>query len=382
MKFAVIAGETSGDALGAALISALRTLHPHAQFVGVTGPKMRSAGCESLGNIEQLSVMGLVEIVPRLPGILRLRRALVEHLLALSPTAVIAIDAPDFNLPLEYRLRRSGLRTVHVVSPSVWAWRSGRVKTIVQSVNLMLCLFPFETQFYLRHEKPGRFTAKYIGHPLADFLSPQSKEAARISLGLPQDNPVVAILPGSRMAELKRLAKPFVKTAGRLAQYTEDIHFIVPFAKPELRPSFEDAINRFCAGTSWHLINNNSHAVISAADAVLVASGTATLECLLLGRPMVVGYRVSPVTALLLRAFGLHETKKFSLPNLLSGKSVVPEFIQRNMTSERLSEAMWTLLRDPNARQDQTDEFSLIRDGLRQDAAKKAAAEISTLCSA
>lgn len=380
MKFAVIAGETSGDALGAALIFALRARYPHAQFVGVSGPKMRSAGCISLADIEQLSVMGLTEVLPRLPGVLRLRRTLFKQLLALSPTAVIAIDAPDFNLPLERRLRRSGIKTVHVVSPSVWAWRSGRIKTIVQSVNLMLCLFPFEPQFYLKHSLPGSFTAKYIGHPLADALAPGSKEEMRAILGLPQNVPVVAILPGSRMGELGYLAKPFVAAAERLATHIEPIHFVVPFAKPELRPPFENAIHANRSNIQWHLADNASHEAISAADVVLLASGTATLECLLLDRPMIVGYRVSRLTAWMLRVFGLLDVEKFSIPNLLSEQSVVPEFIQQQVTPERLSDALWTLLRDPYARQRQTRSFAAIRTGLRQNAAEKAAFEISELC--
>lgn len=382
MKFAVIAGEKSGDELGAVLISALRSRYPDARFVGVTGPKMRLAGCESLADIEQLSVMGLVEVVPRLPAILRLRRALFKQLLGHSPTAVIAIDAPDFNLPLEYRLRRSGLKTVHVVSPSVWAWRAGRAKMIVQSVNLMLCLFPFELQFYQRHDKPGHFSAKYIGHPLADILLPRNKRETRTILGLPQDAPVIAVLPGSRMAELKQLAKPFVAAAELLAQRAANVYFVVPLAKPALRPFFEEAINKNCPTARWLLLNGTSHEAISAADAVLLASGTATLECLLLDRPMVVGYRVSSLTAWVLRASRLLETEEFSLPNLLCKQSVVPEFIQEQIAPERLCDALWKLLSDSHARQQQTCAFASIRASLRQNAAEKAAAEISELCSA
>lgn len=379
MKFAVIAGEASGDALGAALIAALHARYPHAQFIGVTGPQMRSVGCESLADIEQLSVMGLAEVLPRLPGILRLRRTLFRQLLALSPVAVIGIDAPDFNLPLENRLRRSGINTVHLVSPSVWAWRSGRIKIITQSVNLMLCLFPFELQFYLKHSLPDTFTAKYIGHPLADVLAPCDKELLRTKLGLPQRAPVVAILPGSRIGEVRRLAKPFAAAARQLAKHFGCIHFLVPLAKPELRPVFEEAVSVRDEGAHWHLVDNASHKVISAADVVLLASGTATLECLLLDRPMVVGYRVSPVTAWTLQALGLIRTKSFSLPNLLCEEPVVPEFIQRQMAPEQLCNALWTLLHDAHARQRQTSAFATVRASLRQNAASKAATEIGEL---
>lgn len=379
MKFAVIAGEASGDALGAELISALRSRYPHAQFVGVTGPQMRSVGCESLADIEQLSVMGLAEVLPRLPGILRLRRTLIRRLLALSPVAVIGVDAPDFNLPLENRLRRSGIKTVHVVSPSVWAWRSGRIKTIAESANLMLCLFPFELQFYLRQRLPDTFTAKYIGHPLADVLAPCDKKLTRATMGLPQSAPVVAILPGSRIGEVRRMAKPFAAAARQLAERFECIHFLVPLAKPELRPVFEEAVNDHYEGANWHLVDNTSHKAISAADVVLLASGTATLECLLLDRPMVVGYRVAPATAWIVQVLGLIQTKSFSLPNLLCKKPVVPEFIQRRMTPEQLCGALWTLLHESEARQRQTSAFAPVRTSLRQNAASRAATEISEL---
>ena len=373
MRFALIAGEASGDLLGAALVRALRARFPQAEFFGVTGPRMREAGCDSVDSIERLSVMGLAEVLPKIPDILRLRRELIRRFSADRPDCIIGIDAPDFNLPLERRLRRRGMPTVHVVSPTVWAWRPGRVKNIARAVDLILCLFPFEPRFYAAHQ----VRAEYIGHPLAEELAdPLSREGARRLLDLP-DAPCVAILPGSRGGELKYLAEPFVRTAAWLAQRLPELSFVVPLAKPALRPAFERAVAEHAPRLRWKLVDGYSREAMRAADAVLLASGTATLECLLLDRPMVVSYRTSALTARLVRM--LIKIERVSLPNLLCQEPVVPEYLQEQADVAHLGPAVLDLLSQPEARARQTRQFAAVRQELRRGAADSAAAAIAGL---
>lgn len=385
MRFALIAGEASGDLLGAELVESLRRRFPQASFCGVVGPNMRQAGCEALADIERLSVMGLAEVLPKLPDILRLRRELLRHLSSEPVDVVIGIDAPDFNLPLERRLRRAGLTTAHVVSPSVWAWRQGRVKSISESVDLMLCLFPFEPAFYQKNSLRAGFRAVFIGHPLAETLAaPVSREQARRDLGLSADASVLAVLPGSRSGELKYLAEPFAAAAARLtasmpALQFPELQFVVPLAKPSLRPVFEAAIAAQAPSVRWHLVDGHSRAAMRAADAVLLASGTATLECLLLDRPMVVAYRASRMTAALLRLFGLIKIERYSLPNLLCERAVVPELIQEQATADNIASAVRLLLTDSKARDEQILAFAPVREVLRRDAADRAASAIAEL---
>ena len=373
MKFALIAGEASGDLLGGALVHALRSRFPDATFYGVTGPRMREAGCDSVETIDRLSVMGLAEVLPKLPDILRMRGELYRHFSADRPDCVIGIDAPDFNLPLERRLRRSGLPTVHVVSPTVWAWRPGRVKNIARAVDLILCLFPFEPRFYAEH----KVRAEYIGHPLAEELAdPVSREDARRLLDLPP-GPCVAILPGSRGGELKYLAEPFARTAAWLAQRMPGLSFVVPLAKPALRPLFEQAVAAHAPQLRWKLVDGHSREAMRAADVVLLASGTATLECLLLDRPMVVSYRTSALTARLVRM--LIKIDRVSLPNLLCQEPVVPEYLQEEADAAHLGPAVLELLSQPAARERQTAQFAAVRQELRRGAADCAAAAIARL---
>ena len=374
MRFALIAGEASGDLLGGALVHALRKRFPQASFYGVTGPRMREAGCDSVDTIDRLSVMGVAEVLPKLPDILRLRGVLCRRFAADRPDCVIGIDAPDFNLPLERRLRRRGLPTVHVVSPTVWAWRPGRVKNIARAVDLILCLFPFEPPFYAEH----KVRADYIGHPLAEELAdPVSREDARRLLDLPQAGPCVAILPGSRGGELKYLAEPFAQTAAWLAQRMPELSFVVPLAKPSLRPVFERAVAAHAPQLRWKLVDGHSREAMRAADAVLLASGTATLECLLLERPMVVSYRASAFTAWLVRK--LIKIDRVSLPNLLCQEAVVPEYIQEVADVAHLGPAVLELLSQPAARERQTAQFTAVRRELRRGAADSAAAAIARL---
>lgn len=375
MRFALVAGEASGDILGAALIAALRRRYPGARFYGVAGPRMREAGCEAIASIDELSVMGLVEVLRHLPRLLGLRRRLEARFAADRPDAFIGIDAPDFNLGLARRLRARGIRTVHLVSPTIWAWRPGRVHGIAKAVDLMLCLYPFEPALYAAHG----VRAAYIGHPLADELDDAVAPApARAALGLAPDGPVVALLPGSRRGELQHLAPPFADAAAWLAARVPGLRFVVPIAHPGLRPAFEQALRRH-PGLAVTLLDGQSRAAMQAADAVLLASGTATLECLLLGRPMIVAYRASAATAFLMLRTGLLKIAHVSLPNILASHPVVPELLQGQVQAERLGQEILCLLRHPVLREAQLAPFAAVRAELRRGAGDQAAAAIQDL---
>ena len=373
-RVALVAGELSGDLLGAAIVRALRQRYPNAHIYGVAGPHMVEAGCEAIESIDQLSVMGLAEVLPAIPRLLSLRARLIRRFAADRPDVLIGLDAPDFNLGLARRLRARGLRTVHVVSPTIWAWRAGRVKGIARSVELMLCLFPFEPQHYA-----GRgIEARYIGHPLADELIPEpDTAAARTELGVDGNGPVVALLPGSRGGELKYLAEPFARAAALLHQRVPGIRFVTPIAKPSLEASLRSAIAAHAPHCNWTLVSGQSRAAMRAADAVLLASGTATLECLLLARPMVVAYRTSALTAWLMLDCGLLKTPYVSLPNLLCATPCVRELIQDKASPDALAAEVERLLLEPGLRQQQLDQFDQVREVLRRDAATQAVTAIA-----
>ena len=376
MRIALIAGELSGDILGAALITALKARYPDATFYGVAGPRMIAAGCEPIASIEELSVMGFAEVIKVLPRILKLRASVIERLSKDKPDCVIGIDAPDFNLTVERRLRERGIKTVHMVSPTVWAWRQGRVKGIAKSVDLILCLFPFEPKFYAEHAVP----AAYIGHPLADELNDATTQsAARRELGLREDGPLVAVLPGSRGGELKYLGETFAQTAAWLQQRLPGVRFVTPIAKPKLRAGMEQAIAQHAPGVEWTLLDGQSREAMRAADVVLLASGTATLECLLLGRPMVVSYRASFLAKVILRWIGLLKTQFVSLPNILSPKPLVAELLQEEATPALLGHEVFYLLRNPLVREQQLEQFSIVRNELKRDSAALAADAITKL---
>ena len=377
LRIALVAGELSGDLLGGAIVRALRARLPHAQIYGVAGPQMVEAGCESIGSIEELSVMGLAEVLPAIPRLLRLRARLVERFTQDRPDVFIGLDAPDFNLGLARRLRERGLRTVHVVSPTIWAWRPGRIKGIARSVDLMLCLFPFEP----KHYEGSGVAARFIGHPLANELDASVQPAqARAALGLKDgQGPVVAILPGSRGGELKYLAAPFAQAAARLHAQVPGIRFVSPVAKPSLEAGLRAAIVEHAPDCRWTVVSGRSREAMRAADAVLLASGTATLECLLLGRPMVVAYRGSRLTAWMMLDLGLLKTRYVSLPNLLAAEPTVTELLQDAATPEALASEVRRLLEDATARSRQLAAFDAVRDSLRCDAAERAAAAIAEL---
>lgn len=368
-RIALIAGESSGDVLGAALIQELRTRISGVEFFGVAGPRMEAAGCEEIESIEALSVMGLTEVLKHLPRLFKLRSTLVQQISARKPDLVIGIDAPDFNLGLETRLRNRGLRTMHYVSPTVWAWRQGRVKTVAAAAHRVLALFPFEARFYAEHDVPVDF----VGHPLADELEPGDSIAARKALQLPEQLTTVAVLPGSRAGEVGPLGPRFIAAGNWLHQRRPDVQFVIPVAKPGLRQLLEQQLGQATHPQRWQLIDGQSREVVTASDLVLLASGTATLECLLLGRPMIVAYAVSPTTDFLLRGLGMLKVNKVSLPNLLSDTANVPELLQEEATPASLGAQLFRHLTRADLRERQLTAFDTVRHTLRIGAAARAA---------
>ncbi|MGM0593928.1 MAG: lipid-A-disaccharide synthase [Pseudomonadota bacterium] len=375
MRIAIVAGEASGDFLAAELIRAIREQHPAARFEGIAGPQMVAAGCRALFPSEALSVMGLFEVLRHLPRLLRIRKQLRQHLLAEPPDLFIGVDAPDFNLPLERQLKRRGITTVHYVSPSVWAWREKRVEKIHRSVDLMLTLFPFEQAVYQAHGVPVRF----VGHPLAEVIPEQVEPAPlRAQLNLPATGPLVALLPGSRMGEVSRLADDFIETARWLHSHQPQLHFIVPFATAATRQHFEQRLSALDAeGLPITLMDGHSRDAMGAADAVLLASGTATLEALLLNRPMVIAYRLSPLTYQLAKR--LLRVPYYSLPNNLAGEYLVEEYTQAQVSAENLGPAVMKLLDDPNHREGLQQRFAAIRRQLQRRSSHEAAQAVLAL---
>ena len=378
LRIGVVAGEASGDQLGAALIGALRERVPDVEIRGACGPLMRAAGCEPLADAHELAVMGLTEVLSHLPRLLRLRRRLRNEFVAWRPDAFIGIDAPEFNLGLAAQLHRAGLTTVQYVSPQVWAWREGRVRGIGRACDLVLCLLPFEPAFYAHHAVPARF----VGHPLADQIPLDAdRGAARRALGLEPVATVVALLPGSRRGEITRLGPDFIDAARRLADTSPGIAYIAPMASPEARALFEQQ----CAAANFggvRLLDGQARAALQAADAALVASGTASLEALLCRCPMVIAYRLSGMTAFLLRALRMVRLKYFALPNLLAGEPLVPEFFQAAATGAQLATALQQQLADDEHRRMLEARFRSIHITLRQDGAARAADAVLELIGA
>ena len=376
LRVGIVAGEHSGDTLGAALIRALRARVPNLECFGVAGPKMVAAGCQSWAGAEELGVMGLTEVIRHLPRLLRLRARLKARFLAARPDVFIGIDAPEFNLTLARGLKRAGIRTAQYVSPQVWAWRQGRVRTIGAAVDLVLCLLPFETDFYGAHG----VRAEFVGHPLADVIPLQSdRAAARRALGLPQEGVVVALLPGSRMSEVSRLAAPFVAAAAHIQGKMPGWGFLAPMASRGTREAFEKEVAQLPGAPAIHVLDGQAQVALAAADGVIVASGTATLETLLTGRPMVVAYKTSAVTAFLLRTVRLVKVRYFSQPNLLAGRGAVPEFFQEQVSGAALGNALLQELSDPTHVAKLIEEFSTIHRQLRRGGAARAADAVLAL---
>jgi lipid-A-disaccharide synthase len=373
----LVAGETSGDNLGAQLIDALRARLPQARFAGIAGPRMIAAGCEAWERAESLAVIGLFEIIPHLPRLLRIRREVVERVLAQRPDVYVGVDAKEFNLRLAPRLKSHGVRTVQYVSPQLWAWRQGRVRTIGRAVDLVLCLLPFEKQFYDAHA----VRAEFVGHPLADqipmYLDPL---AARDALGLARQGSYIALLPGSRHGEVSRLSPDFAATVAWLAGRRPELKFIAALANESARAIFSDALDSVGMRARVTLIDGRAQEVMAASDTVLLASGTATLEATLVKRPMVVAYRLGALTSFLLKHLKLFKAPFFAQPNLLAGRRVVPEYFNNDVRAEILGPALLEQLE--RADRDQlVQTFTSIHQMLRRDASARAAEAIIELLS-
>jgi lipid-A-disaccharide synthase len=368
----MVAGEPSGDLLGAHLMRALTARVPGARFVGIGGPKMRAAGMDVLFPLEKLAVRGYVEVIRHYREIRGIRSRLADRLLREPPTLFIGVDAPDFNLGLEARLKAAGVPTVHYVSPSVWAWRAGRMRKIRRAVSKMLLVFPFEAAIYERAGIP----AAYVGHPLADLLAGFPDRAAmREQLRLPRAGKIIALLPGSRVSELEQMGGLFVDTALRIAATVPEAVFLVPLATRETRDLFETELHRRETGElRLTVLFGHAHEAMAAADVVLVASGTATLEAALLKRPMVITYRMPRLSWWIMRPRALQPY--FGLPNILAGEFVVPELMQDKATPENLAAAILKFLDDDGLRRRLEERFEAMGRELRRDTAVEAAREI------
>lgn len=373
MRIGVVAGEASGDLLGARVLAALRMRFPGLVVEGIGGPLMEAQGLRSMFPLERLSVMGFVEPLKRLPELLRIRRSVYDHFDASPPDLFLGIDSPDFNLRLERRLRERGITTAHLVSPSIWAWRQGRIHSIKRAVDMMLCLFPFETAIYAEQGIPACF----VGHPLADELSPQpDRTAARRALGLDSAPTTLALLPGSRGSEVRLLAPLFLQAARLLRQSDPGLALVLPAAGPARESELRQLLGSY-RDLGVTVVQGRSREVMAACDAVLVASGTATLEAALLKRPMVVAYRMGALSWLLLK--WLVKTPYAALPNILAGRALVPELLQRAATPAALAAALRPLLAGGPAATRQLGAFEGIHRELCQDYGERAAEALSAL---
>jgi lipid-A-disaccharide synthase len=340
--FVLVAGEASGDLLGADLIETLRERFPDARFAGIAGPKMIAAGMRAWQPSEKLSVMGFVEVIKHLPTLFAVKRDVIERTLAEKPTAFIGIDAPDFNLRIERELKQAGVRTIHYVSPSIWAWREKRADKIGSSADRVLCLFPMEPAIYAKHN----VDAKFVGHPLAQqFAIEPDQTAARQELGIPAETPMLALLPGSRLGEINRLARVFFDAAAKLREQIPNLAVVIPAANANCRRAIESIVSEFPT-LDVRIVDGQTRTAMIASDAVLLASGTAALEAMLAKRPMVVAYRINPLTHWIVKKFGILPTNVYSLPNILAGKIVIPELMQNDCTAPALAAALLPMLRE------------------------------------
>ncbi|HDY7532741.1 TPA: lipid-A-disaccharide synthase [Vibrio vulnificus] len=366
LRIGIVAGELSGDTLGEGFIKAIKAVHPDAEFVGIGGPKMIALGCQSLFDMEELAVMGLVEVLGRLPRLLKVKAELVRYFTENPPDVFVGIDAPDFNLRLELDLKNAGIKTVHYVSPSVWAWRQKRIFKIAKATHLVLAFLPFEKAFYDKFNVPCEF----IGHTLADAIPLESDKApARELLGLEQDKQWLAVLPGSRGSELKMLSQPFIETCKKLQQAFPELGVVVALVNQKRREQFEQAWKEYAPELDFKLVDDTARNVITASDAVMLASGTVALECMLLKRPMVVGYRVNAVTAFLAKR--LLKTQYVSLPNILADTELVKEYLQDDCTPDNLFGEVSRLLEGDNHQM--LDKFTEMHHWIRKDADQQAA---------
>jgi len=365
----IVAGEASGDLLGSHLIRALKKRRPDLEFVGIAGPKMMAEGARTLFPMERLSVRGFVEVIRHLPGLLKLRKQLAQHFLQNPPDLFIGIDAPDFNFALERKLKQHGIRTIHYVSPSIWAWRKGRIKKIKAAVSHMLALFPFEPAIY----QAAGIPVSYVGHPLADILPLESSmKEAREDLRLNNANQVIAMLPGSRQSEVRQLAMLYVRTARLMLNKQPTLKFLIPLVTKETREIFQQAIyDDNAEDLPLQILFGHAHLAMQAADAIIVASGTATLEAALIKRPMVITYRMPRLSWMLLRR--MNYLPYVGLPNILANRFVVPELLQHDANPEKLAETTLRLIEDKSLMAEIREEFTRIHLTLKQNTEEKAA---------
>ena len=370
-RIALVAGEASGDGLGAGLIEQLRLRYPDAEFAGIGGDAMRNAGCQTWFDASELALMGLTEILRHLPRLLKLRKQFRQRVLDWQPDVFIGIDAPDFNLGVEKWLKQRGIRTVHYVSPSVWARREKRAEKIGASADLVLCLFPMEPPIYARHGIDARF----VGHPMADEIALESdREQARIALDIPAQAPVLAVLPGSRLGEVSRLGPPFFEAAWQLCETMHTLHIVVPAANAKCKAMIVEQIRAAALPTARvHLLDGRAREAMIAADVVMLASGTATLETMLVKRPMVVGYRVAELTYRIVSALGLLKVNRYALPNVLAGKDLAPELMQHDCTPDKLASAVTQWFEHPECVSGLQDDYLRLHHELRRDASARAA---------
>lgn len=378
MRIALCAGEASGDLLGAGLIEAIRARRPDALFAGIGGDAMRAAGLDAWFDAQELAVMGLSEVLAHLPRLLKLRARFREQVLAWKPDVFVGIDAPDFNLGVERWLKGRGLRTVHYVSPSVWAWREGRAAKIGRSADRVLCLFPMEPPIYARHGIDARF----VGHPLADAMPlDPDRAAAREALGIAFHDPVLALLPGSRLGEIARMLPVFLDAAERVAARVPELRVVLPAANAQCRAAIEGVIG--ARGSSPELritlLDGQARTAMVAGDVVLLASGTAALEAMLAKRPMVVGHRIAPTTHAIVRGLGLLKSRFVSLPNVLAGEALVPELLQDDCTADRLAAAVLGWFEQPEAVASLRPRFRALHEALRRGASAQAAEAVLEL---
>jgi len=374
VRIAIVAGEASGDLLGAGLIRAMRQRLPQLEFEGVAGPQMIEAGCRSLYPADELAVMGLVEVLGRFRRLLAIRRELYRRYRRNPPDLFIGIDAPDFNIGLERRLKRSGIATVHYVSPSVWAWRRYRIPKIRRATDLLLTLFPFETDIFGEYGIHARF----VGHPLADMIPLVVNQAdARRQLDIRHDAPLIALLPGSRVSEVRQLAEIFVQAAAQCRRQDVAIRFICPTVDSKTAAEVERAVQECAPQLPVQYVQGEARLAMAASDVVLCASGTATLEAMLLKKPMVVAYRMSPLTYSIVRR--LVKVRYISLPNLLAGQDIVPEFIQHRATPKNLADALLAYLHDGRRREELVRRFTELHEDLRMNASAQAASAVGDL---
>ena len=377
LRVAIVAGEESGDILGSGLIEQIQKLYPSATFEGVAGERMQAKGAKSLFPMERLSIMGLVEVLKRLRELLGRRKGLVKRWLSNKPDIFIGIDAPDFNLGLARKLKAAGIPTVHYVSPSVWAWREKRLKKIEQSVDLMLCFLPFEAAYY----DNSRVDAQFIGHPLASRLPLDiTKEAAKEALGLDPSRPVVGLMPGSRGSEVANLTPDFIETAIWLAERRADVQFVIPAANEARYQQISELLASHASRISVHLVKRQSQTVLMASDSVLISSGTATLEAMLCGTPMVVSYRMSAMTYAIISR--MLKTQFVSLPNLLANELLVPELLQNSVRAEVLGPHLLRSLEDEAYRDHLHYRFSDLSALIRMDSDVSAALAVDRLIEA